>query len=235
MTAPFCLRSLRATVKAFRVTFPWPEFPAATISLSHAGQKIVANVGFVPGKIISTTSSPPSLHGRLEDREQASQFVKVERLRQIMIEAGLLPEPVIRERFASGQRDRFQLRLKSLRFRNQIESIAIRQTQIAQEHIHPHVLQKLQRIRYSTRRDHLMIRAPEERGKHPARILMIFNDKDVHASIRSVSGRSFQKRIAPTAWMLHAHSSQTGIRGCCFRSESGERLVRTDGGNVTVA
>src|SRR4051812_5062358 len=97
-----------------------------------------------------------------------------------MIEPGFLPESIIVRRFARGQRDRLELWLKLLCFRDEIEPVAIRQPKIAEEHIHPHVLQKLQRVRYAARRDHLMIRAPQKRRKNPARILMIFNDKNVH-------------------------------------------------------
>ena len=129
--------------------------------------------------------------------------MKIERLRQIVIEPGLLPESVVRHRFAPGQCNRFQSRLKPFCFRNQIEPVTIRQTQVAQQHIHPHVFQQLQRVCHSTRRNHFMIRALEERRKDSTCILMIFNDKDVHALIGEF-------------WALFLRNGFRQRRGCFY-------------------
>ena len=98
-----------------------------------------------------------------------------------MIEPGLLTLSIVRRGFARGQRDRFYFRLKPLGFGHEIEPVAIRQTKVAQQNIHAHVLEKLQRIGHATGRDHLMIRASQKVRENSTGILMIFNDEDIHA------------------------------------------------------
>src|SRR3954471_7810750 len=115
-----------------------------------------------------------------------------------MIEPGLLAELLILFRVARRQRDRSDIRLDRFRLCDKLEAVTVRQAEIAQKNVDSHILQKFHRLTYTTCRDDLMIRSSEKAGKHPARILMVFNDEDVHGSV-AVAAKSpgEARRVSP--------------------------------------
>ena len=99
-----------------------------------------------------------------------------------MIKTGVLPYLVILFGTSRSQRDGLNLWLQGLGFRDEIQPVTVGKPEIAQKNVDRGVPQKLQRLRNSVGRDHFMTGALEERGKHAARISMIFDEENSHGS-----------------------------------------------------
>lgn len=88
--------------------------------------------------------------------------MEVERLREILIEAGAQPALLFLALRLRGQGDCFFPRLPLLRFGNQIEPASIGQSDIAHQHLETEVAEQDQRILHVGRGQDLMAAVGEE-------------------------------------------------------------------------
>lgn len=88
--------------------------------------------------------------------------MEVERLRQIFVKSGLQSEFPVPVLLARGQRDRFLPWLTLLRFRHQLEPVAIGQSNIARQDFKTQVPEQDQRVLYVRRGRDLMATVGQE-------------------------------------------------------------------------
>ena len=97
-----------------------------------------------------------------------------------MIEPSLLPAFSILGGSERRKRDCLPKILTLLCFGDEFEPGAIRQTDITQQHVEPEMIQKGERITYTTGRRNIVAAVIEELRQDDARVLMIFNEQDMH-------------------------------------------------------
>jgi hypothetical protein len=132
------------------------------------------------GTIEAVSQPGPSSNRLAEHAHERAQFVKVERLGQIMIEPRFPAELQVARIAPRRERNGFNARLNLLRLGDEIESITVSQAKIAQQHVYPHVVQQLQSVGHAFRCDHLVAGPRQKRGKDTAGIGMIFDQENVH-------------------------------------------------------
>jgi hypothetical protein len=132
--------------------------------------------------------------------ECLSEFAEVDRFREVEIETGFETGAALLGRVSPRHRNRFQ-RLLLFRFADQVNPVAIRKIQIADQNIESHFLETLSRVAGVLGRDGLAPAAVQEVAEDPARICVIFDQEDEHAEYGSnrttqAIGRHFRFRGA---------------------------------------
>jgi len=107
------------------------------------------------------------------------ELLKIDRFREVKIETGLQARFALFGRCPTGQRDRFQ-GLLLFGFANEVEPVAVRQGEVADEDIKLHCVETAARFLKVFRRDRAATAPVQQESKNSSRVGVIFNQEDEH-------------------------------------------------------